>query len=82
MAARLAEACCHASHVFWPEPISLLQQGLIRWERLLGPRQITDTYLLALASSQGGCFASFDQRISLDLVPGAEAHQLRLIPSS
>ena len=30
----------------------------------------------------GGRCASFDQRISLDLVPGAEAHQLRLIPSS
>jgi len=82
VAARLAEACSHSSHAFWPEPISLLQEGLIRWERLLGPRQITDAYLLALAASQGGCFASFDQRISLDLVPSAGARHLCLIPCS
>ena len=29
-------------HAFWPEPISLLQEGLTDWQRLLGPRQITD----------------------------------------
>jgi uncharacterized protein len=80
VAARLAEACSHSSHVFWPEPISLLQEGLIRWERLLGPRQITDAYLLALAVSQDGCFASFDQRISLDSVPSASSEHLCLIP--
>lgn len=80
VAARLAEACQHSSHAFWPEPISLLQEGLIRWDRLLGPRQITDAYLLALAASQDGCFASFDQRLSLELVPSASAHHLCLIP--
>ena len=82
VAARLAEACSHASHAFWPEPISLLQEVLIRWDRLLGPRQITDAYLLALAASQGGRFASFDQRITLEVVPSAEAHHLCLIPCS
>jgi uncharacterized protein len=82
VAARLSEACSHASHAFWPEPISLLQEGLIRWDRLLGPRQITDAYLLALAASEGGCFASFDQRISLDVVPSASADHLCLIPCS
>jgi toxin-antitoxin system PIN domain toxin len=49
VAARLAEACDHPSHAFWPQEISLLQEGLIRWESILGPRQITDAYLLALA---------------------------------
>jgi hypothetical protein len=33
VAARLAEACGHPSHAFWPQQISLLQEGLIRWER-------------------------------------------------
>jgi uncharacterized protein len=79
VAERLAEACRHPSHGFWPEPISLLQEGLIRWERLLGPRQITDAYLLALAVHHGGRFVSFDQRISLELVPGASAAHLCLI---
>ena len=80
VAARLEEACRHSSHAFWADPISLLQEGLIRWERLLGPRQITDAYLLALAASQDGCFASFDQRISLDIVPSASSEHLCLIP--
>jgi hypothetical protein len=41
-----------------------------------GPRQITDSYLLALAVAHGGRFVSFDQRIRGDLVPGAsQIHQ-------
>ena len=34
VAERLEEAFNHASHVFWPEQISLLKKGLIRWERM------------------------------------------------
>jgi toxin-antitoxin system PIN domain toxin len=79
VAERLAEACRDPSHGFWPEPISLLERGLIRWECLLGPRQITDAYLLALAVHHGGRFVSFDQRISLDVVPAASAAHLCLI---
>lgn len=79
VAERLMEACNHASHQFWPEEISLLKAGLIRWERLLGPRQITESYLLALAVAHGGRFVTFDQRISVDLVPGARGDQLAII---
>ena len=77
VAARLAEACNHPSHAFWPQQISLLQEGLIRWERILGPRQITDAYLLALA--HGGQLVSFDQRIDPQQVPGATAGHLWVI---
>jgi toxin-antitoxin system PIN domain toxin len=80
VARRLAEACLHPSHAFWPEPVSLLQEGLIRWERLLGPRQITDAYLLALAATHGGRFASFDRRIEVDMVPAADSGNLCIIP--
>jgi toxin-antitoxin system PIN domain toxin len=80
VAARLTEACNHPSHQFWPEGISLLQNGLIHWERLLAPRQITDCYLLALAVTRGGRFVSFDQRISLDLVPSSSVANLSIIP--
>ena len=82
VAERLSEACNHASHQFWPEDISLLQAGLIRWERLLGPRQITDCYLLALAVTHGGRFVSFDQRIQVDLVPDASQVNLAIIGMS
>ena len=80
VARRLAEACLHPSHAFWPEPVSPLQEGLIRWERLLGPRQITDAYLLALAATHGGRFASFDRRIEVDVVPAAGSGNLCIIP--
>ena len=71
--------------------IALLDQGHLlhrpttRWleqqlEQGWATCPINDAYLLALAASQGGCFASFDQRISLDVVPSAEAHHLCLIP--
>ena len=79
VAERLEEACKHASHVFWPEQISLLKKGLIRWERMLGHRQITDSYLLALAVTHGGRFVSFDQRICVDLVPDASQTHLAII---
>lgn len=81
VAARLAEACNHPSHAFWPQQISLLQEGLIRWERILGPRQITDAYLLALAVAHGGRLVSFDQRIDPQQVPGATAGHLWVIPA-
>jgi predicted nucleic acid-binding protein len=76
---RLEKACNHASHVFWPKQISLLNKGLIRWELMLGPRQITDSYLLALAVAHGGRFVSFDQRIRVDLVPDASQAHLAII---
>jgi uncharacterized protein len=82
VAERLEQACRHPSHVFWPEPISLLQEGLINWQRLLGPRQITDAYLLALAANHGGRFVTFDRRIGLDLVPGAAAANLCILGTS
>ena len=82
VAERLAEACEHPSHRFWPEPLSLLQPGLIRWERILGARQITDAYLLALAAARGGRFASFDRRLRVDLVAGATAGHLVVIEAT
>ena len=79
MAARLAEASGHPSHAFWPQQISLLQEGLIRWERILGPRQISAAYLLALAVAHGGQLVSFDQRLDPQQVPGASANHLWVI---
>jgi len=79
VAARLAEACGHPSHAFWPQQISLLQEGPIHWERILGPRQISDAYLLALAVAHGGRLVSFDQRIDPHHVEGATASHLCVI---
>lgn len=75
---RLAEVCGHPSHQFWPETISLLHPGRIHWQQILGSRQITDAYLLALAVAQGGRFVSFDQRIGIEVVPKATAEHLAI----
>jgi uncharacterized protein len=79
VAERLSEACRHPGHAFWPAPISLLEEGLICWQRLLGPRQITDAYLLALAATHGGRLVTFDQRVGVDVVPAASAANLCII---
>lgn len=38
VAERLAEACSHPSHHFWPGGISLLAETVVNWRQLLGPR--------------------------------------------
>ena len=76
VAARLAEAAAHGSHHFWPDDISLLAPGAIAWSRVLGHRQVTDNYLLALAVRHLGRFVTFDSRVQLDAVAGAEPQHL------
>ena len=79
VATRLSEACKHPSHHFRDGGISLLDQEKINWQRILGPRQITDAYLLAVAVANDGCLISFDQRITHSLVAGAKTNQIKVI---
>jgi predicted nucleic acid-binding protein len=60
-------------HAFWPDDISLLGDRLIAQDRLLTSGQLTDTYLLALAVSNGGRLATFDRRLAPDAVKGGKA---------
>jgi len=79
VAERLALACSASEHVFWAADVSLLAVGLIDWQRLLGHRQVTDAYLLALAVRQQGRLVTFDQRIRVDVVPEATPEHLQII---
>lgn len=79
VAQRLAAAVAHDSHAFWPDDLSLLDAGRLTWERVLGPRHITDVYLLALAVRRGGTFVSFDRSIDLAAVPGATKKHFTLL---
>ena len=81
VAERLAEACSHPSHRFWKGGVSLISPAGVNVRQLLGHRQVTDAYLLAVAVAEGGRFVSFDQRISVDLVPQARPDQLVVIES-
>lgn len=61
-------------HVFWPDNISLLDAERVDAARLLSSGQVTDSYLLALASAHGGQLASFDRRLVTNAVRGGARH--------
>jgi toxin-antitoxin system PIN domain toxin len=63
-------------HVFWPDDISLSDPMLVDQGQLLGPNQITDAYLLALAVKNRGRLVTFDRSIAIGAVKGAEAKHL------
>lgn len=65
---RLGEACAERIHEFWPDEPSLLDSGMFDPTRIHGPRQITDVYLLGLATHHEGSFVTFDGRIPLEAV--------------
>ena len=46
---------------------------------LLGPRQVTDAYLLALAVTRDGRFATFDHSVSRAAVAGAHERHLAVL---
>jgi toxin-antitoxin system PIN domain toxin len=66
-------------HAFWADDLSLLDATRIEAPAVLGTRQITDIYLLALAVKQGGRLATFDQGVNLTAVRGAAPHHLCVI---
>ncbi len=76
VAQRLALAMANGRHAFWPDSVSLLDAGVLRWDRVLTSRQVTDAYLLALAVAQGGRLVTFDGGISVDAVPTAARKHL------
>lgn len=76
VAERLAEAADGHAHAFWPDDVNLLEAGTVEWSRVLGHRQTTDAYLLALAVRHGGRLVTFDRLIAVEAVPGAEASHL------
>lgn len=55
-------------HEFWQDDISLFDDRLVDCGRLLDSSQVTDTYLLALASAHGGMLATFDRHLVVDAV--------------
>ena len=79
VAERLREATETDHHRFWPDEVSLLDTNVADWRRIIGPRQITDVYLLALAAHRQGRFVTFDARIPRSAVNRASDPSLCVI---
>ncbi len=75
----LAEQIDRTDHVFWPDDLSIADQTAFDPRGILGPNQITDAYLLALAVKHGGRLATLDHGVSLRAVRGAEPRHLAMI---
>jgi toxin-antitoxin system PIN domain toxin len=76
---RLAEACHQAIHEFWPDEVSLLDSNVVDSTRIHGPRQLTDTYLLALAVQHEGKLVTFDTGIPIAAVRKATTQNLLIL---
>lgn len=61
---------------FWPDDLSILDDAHIDHTRLLGPRQLTDVYLLALAVKHGGRLVTLDHSLSFKAARGASEANL------
>lgn len=79
VAERLAAATAARWHEFWPDSLDPVGSDLIDWGAILKPRQVTDTYLLALAVKHAGRLVTFDRSITPRAVSGATARHLELI---
>lgn len=79
IAERLGAATTTGHHAFWPDSVSILDDGRIAWKAVLGSRQVTDVYLLALAVRQGGRLVTLDRAVPLQAVPEARTGHLVVI---
>ena len=66
-------------HAFWPDAISLCDERLFNLSMAAGHRQLTDIYLLGLATRMKGCLATFDRTIPTKAVHGASSGALLVI---
>ena len=74
--AAIAHATTTAYHEFWPDSLPL---AALNSKYVLGPKQITDAYLLAVAIANAGRLVTFDRNINVKSVPGARSHHLEVI---
>jgi len=75
----LGRACDGGPHEFWSCDVSLLDAKLVDRSRLHGSRQVTDAYLLALATMHDGHLVTFDHSLSIASVEGAGEDHLTVL---
>lgn len=77
----LSQAVSTPDHRFLPDEISLLDQRLVAHRHIQGPKQLTDTYLLALSVFHDAQFVTLDQGVSSAAVLQATDASLHVIRS-
>jgi len=77
--ALIVEQISATDHQFWPDDITLLDTQRFDQTRLLGPKQLTDVYLLALACKNGGLLAMLDRSIAIAAARGAETRNVEIL---
>lgn len=79
LVARLGAMRASGRHQFWPDAVSLCDDTVFDTAFIRGHRQVTDVYLLGLATHRRGCLATFDRSIPLRAVRGATRDTLQVI---
>jgi toxin-antitoxin system PIN domain toxin len=74
----LAEMVSAQGHLFWPDSISLLDPGRFGLAGV-GPKHLTDLYLLGLAVKFSGRLVTFDRAIRWQLVTGCGPENLEVL---
>ncbi len=77
--ASLRTFCSGRGHAFWADAISLRDEKLFDASVIVSHRQLTDVYLLGLATRRGGRLATFDAGIPVKAVRGAAPDTLAVI---
>lgn len=67
------------NHEFWADELALTNEKIFVRNRIHGPRQLTDIFLLATAVSKKGCLVTLDQGIPLSPVVGAKPENLKIL---
>lgn len=73
---QVSTMCESKHHHFWANDLSILDAAKISHQHLLGNKQITDIYLLALAVQNAGRLLTIDGKIPLLAVNGAKKENL------
>jgi toxin-antitoxin system PIN domain toxin len=58
---KLKDLTGRSGHYFWPDDVSMAETSFSFPSLLIGHRQVTDAYLLALALENNGCLATLDR---------------------
>ncbi len=75
----LSDFAARSNHEFWPDDLSLRDAEHFLADRIHGSRQVTDIYLLGLATSHQGQLVTFDESIPLSAVSEAKSRNLLVI---